>query len=72
MTTVGIDLGGTKTMAVLVDDGAVMARHKRSTPRRGGPGAVLEAVARTVEKVDPHHAADAVGLGVPGPVRPET
>ena len=72
MTTIGIDLGGTKTMAVLVKAGVVVERYKRATPRTGGPSAVIETLVRVAEAVDPHGEAAAVGLGVPGPVIPGT
>ena len=70
MSTVGVDLGGTKTMAVRLVDGEVVARHKLGTPRKGGPDDVLDTIVATVHAVDPDHEAGAVGVGVPGPVRP--
>ena len=33
MSTIGIDLGGTKVMAVLVENGEVVAKAKKPTPR---------------------------------------
>lgn len=72
MTSIGVDLGGTKIMAVLVDDGQIVGKAKKSTPRVGGPDDVLDAVAGVVAKVDPDRGADAIGVGVPGPVRPGT
>lgn len=72
MATIGVDLGGTKIMAVLVHDADVRKKAKRSTPRVGGPSAVLDAIASTVAKVDPDGTGEAIGVGVPGPVRPGT
>lgn len=72
MTTVGVDLGGTKTMAVLVEDGEIVAKAKKPTPRVGGPDDVVATIAATIAKVDPDQRAAAIGLGVPGPVRPGT
>ncbi len=66
---VGVDLGGTKTMGVLVAGGRVVARCKKPTPRRGGPDDVLRVVEAVVAAVDPDGDAP-VGVGVPGPVRP--
>ncbi|RMH79771.1 MAG: ROK family protein [Actinomyces sp.] len=66
---VGIDLGGTKTMGVLLVDGEVVARCKKATPRKGGPDDVLAVVAAVVDAVDPGGGAP-LGIGVPGPVRP--
>lgn len=73
MTTIGIDLGGTKIMGVLVDDdGRVIEKVKKSTPKIGTPADVLDAVASVVVKVDPERTASGVGVGVPGPVQPGT
>jgi glucokinase len=70
MPTLGLDLGGTKIMAVLVEDGQIVKKGKKSTPRTGGPEDVLDAMAVAVRKVDPDHTATAIGVGVPGPVMP--
>ena len=72
MTTLGIDLGGTKIMAVRVDGETVADRAKRSTPRTGGPADVLDAMAAAAVAADPEGNAGAIGVGVPGPVRPGT
>jgi len=63
---VGVDLGGTKVAAALVDgDHAVHRRHRVPTP--DGPDGVIDAVVTVVRELD---AGDApVGVGVPGPVR---
>lgn len=72
MVAVGVDLGGTKIMAALVEDGRVVGKAKKSTPRVGPPDDVLDAVAAVVRKADPDGRADLIGIGVPGPVRPGT
>lgn len=72
MPVVGIDLGGTKIMGVLVDAGRIVADAKKATPRSGTPFDVLDAVAAVVHTVDPDARAEAIGVGVPGPVRPGT
>jgi glucokinase len=70
----GVDLGGTKIDVLIVEgEQDVRGRQRRPTPTEGGAGAVVEAVARTVEE-----AADAaevevaqltgVGVGSPGAV----
>ncbi len=65
-TTVGIDIGGTKVLAVRIVDGEVVARERSSTPRTpdGTEQAIVDAVGsvRTEEVV-------AVGLGIAGLVR---
>ena len=72
MSTVGIDLGGTKVMAVLVENGEVLAKAKRPTPTSGGPDAVIAAMVAAARKVDPDDSATGIGIGAPGPVVPGT
>ncbi|MGC5311525.1 ROK family protein [Micromonospora zamorensis] len=74
MTTpvVGIDIGGTKTAAALVDRvGQVLERREVSTPARSGPGAVLDAAARLATDLL-GAAAGPVGVGTAGTVDPAT
>lgn len=67
MLAAGVDVGGTNITAALVDgDHRVVDRAKTKTPREG-PKAVVEAIAKLVGKLD--GAAEAVGVGAPGPVR---
>jgi glucokinase len=64
----GVDVGGTKVAAGLVDaDGTVRAQQTRPTSRHGG-GAVLAQVVELVAAVDPGRAARALGVGSPGVV----
>ena len=72
MSTIGIDLGGTKVMAVLVENGEVLAKAKRPTPATGGPAAVIAAMVAAAHKVDPDGTAAGIGIGAPGPVVPGT
>ena len=69
---IGIDLGGTKTEALLLDpEGNVVARRRRPTPREEGYGAVVACVADMVEEAAvrlPCGAAYTVGIGIPGAV----
>jgi glucokinase len=70
----GIDLGGTKIQAVVVDDeGAVMGRSRHPTPTTGGPADVAAAMVDTL--LDAAHEAGVesddlagVGVGSPGAV----
>ena len=70
----GIDLGGTKIQAIVVDSGNdVLGEARRPTPQKGGPDAVAEAMAECMRE-----AADAaefesdalsgVGVGSPGEI----
>ncbi|GFE62440.1 ROK family protein [Geobacter sp. AOG2] len=67
---IGIDLGGTKTEALLLaPDGAVLLRERRATPLDRGYHAVLAAVAAAVREAMaqvPAGARCAVGIGIPG------
>lgn len=62
----GVDIGGTNITAALVeDDHSVGDRLKVPTPT-DGPKAVIEAVADLLGQFDT--PADAVGIGMPGPI----
>jgi glucokinase len=75
---IGVDLGGTKILAAVVDpDGAIRGVAKRRTRAELGP---VEVIARIIETAR-EAAADAdltmadvsaVGIGVPGPLDPQT
>ena len=46
MWSIGIDLGGTKTEAVVLSEtGRILARHRVSTPADQGPAAIVQAMA---------------------------
>lgn len=74
---IGVDLGGTKVLtAVVRDDGSVLARDRVPTPQEG-PDSVVAAVAGTVERVLAEGRLSVrdlvgVGVGVPGPLNPDT
>jgi glucokinase len=70
----GVDLGGTKIQAVVLDDaGDVLGASRHPTPTTGGPRDVVDAVANAIRdaatdaKVDPADLAG-VGIGSPGDV----
>jgi len=63
---IGIDIGGTKIAAGVVDeDGAVLARHDTDTPATD-PAAVLTAIGDIVERLRRDHDVQAVGIGAAG------
>lgn len=74
---VGVDLGGTKILTALVDEGgAVRHRHRRATPQQG-PEAVVAAIAESVDVVlrasrIGHGDLLGVGIGAPGPLDPRS
>lgn len=73
---IGIDLGGTKTEAVLLDPaGEVLFRERRATPLVDGYPAVTASVADLVRHVAlqvPSGHSYSVGVGIPGSVDLET
>jgi glucokinase len=75
---VGVDVGGTNIAAALVrESGEVVARGKRRTPQEGTPGQSLEQILGAIDDVlgEAKVAADGltgIGLGIAGPVEPET
>ncbi len=74
----GIDLGGTKIAAAVLDQNhKVIAYRRRPTPDRGGPADVVRAMATTMQEAamdagTEAHRLLAVGVGSPGSVNGET
>jgi glucokinase len=68
----GIDLGGTKVQAVVVDDaGEVRGEARHPTPTEGGPQAVADACAAALTEAAQQadvatHDLEAAGVGSPG------
>ncbi|MDN5564029.1 glucokinase [Luteococcus japonicus] len=66
MLSIGIDIGGTKVAAGVVDDeGNVLRRLQRPTPSRS-PEAVEDAIVEVVEELAASHDVGAVGIGAAG------
>jgi glucokinase len=74
----GIDLGGTKIQAAIVDDGGkVVAHARRPTPTTGGPDDVAEQMAKALREAAEEAgietgSLDGVGVGSPGDVNEQT
>ncbi len=65
MRAIGIDVGGTKVLGVVVDDGEVVAEHRVPTPTTGH--ALIASVVLVVRELRGVVAdAAAVGIGLPG------
>ena len=70
----GIDLGGTKIQAIVVDSSyGVLGQSRRPTPHEGGPPEVAEAMAETLGEAAKDagvetSALDGVGVGSPGEI----
>ena len=63
--TIGVDLGGTKCLGVvLAADDTIVAEHRVPTPL--GPPAVIDAVAGLIAELQRAHPARRVAVGAPG------
>ena len=61
---IGVDIGGTKVAAGVVDvDGAVLARARRETPHRASPRVVEDTIVEVVEEL-PRVATTVVAVGI--------
>ncbi len=75
---VGMDLGGTKILAAVVDaDGRMLAEAKSATGAEEGPDQVINRMARTARRAAKLAGIDwgvivSAGVGVPGPMDPKT
>lgn len=65
---VGVDVGGTKMLAVVVDPatGEVLDRRRRPTPRHDPVGLVRDLGDLIAESIDAAGPAVAIGIGLPG------
>ncbi|HET7900659.1 MAG TPA: ROK family glucokinase [Candidatus Nanopelagicales bacterium] len=75
MPAIGVDVGGTKILAAVVDErGTVLARQQRPTPRQDAPGAgeaAIREIAALVASLAAVHEVRGVGIGVAGRVDPD-
>ena len=75
---IGMDLGGTKILAAVVDaEGQILAQAKRATRAVDGPDAVIKRMARTARKAVRSagiewSAVAGLGVGAPGPIDPQS
>jgi glucokinase len=64
--TIGVDIGGTKVAAGVVDtEGRIIARSRRDTPSTD-PAATEDVIAEAVNELAAEHDVEAVGLGAAG------
>lgn len=70
---IGVDVGGTKIEAILLDStGKELARHRMDSPR-GDYSATLSSIVEVVEELERDIPATAtVGIGIPGTISPAT
>ncbi len=69
---VGVDIGGTKIAAGLVDANGRLLRAERVATPRGGGHAVLTEVAKLVARLRDRTDVTAIGVGAPGVIDPLT
>lgn len=74
MLRIGIDLGGTKTEGIVMDDsGEILARERRATPQADGYHAILTSIRDLVLDLERRAGASCrVGLGTPGAISTKT
>jgi glucokinase len=64
--TIGVDVGGTKVLAGVVDEkGTILARSRRPTPSNS-PTETADAIAAAVSEFRMEHDVEAVGIGAAG------
>lgn len=68
MSTLGIDLGGTKILAAVVEGGRVLDRVRVDTPQTGFADVVDAMAAAASELIARGHQVTSVGVGSPGPL----
>lgn len=66
--TLGIDLGGTKILAAVVENGQILETHRVPTPQHN-PEVLYDAMAEAAQTLlEKHPDIELVGLGSPGPL----
>src|SRR5690606_28986836 len=68
LSTLGIDLGGTKILAAVVSEGRVLDRVRVDTPQTGFADVVAAMAGAARELISRGHEVTAVGVGSPGPL----
>lgn len=73
-TRIGIDLGGTKTEGIVIDDqGTILARKRQSTPSNEGYAAILDNIVTLIADLENETQPEAsIGIGTPGALSPRT
>lgn len=65
--TIGVDIGGTKIAAGVVDDdGKILARSRRETPLEGGATAAIDTIVGVVTELGLGRQVEAIGIGFAG------
>jgi predicted NBD/HSP70 family sugar kinase len=73
MSRIGIDLGGTKIAAVVLDEGGAIIWQRRIATPRGSYPQTIDAIAGLVTEAERDTTARCtVGIGIPGAISPAT
>ncbi|MEO6907010.1 MAG: ROK family protein [Abditibacteriaceae bacterium] len=73
MSILGIDLGGTTFKVSIVDDnGQLLNAIERDTQQHDPPEELIKRLADAAREVAGDQKIDALGIGVPGPIRPDS
>ncbi len=67
MKTLGLDVGGTKIAAAVVEDGKILAKVQLLTPQEGLES-VLNALENLSKQLLASYKVEAIGIGLPGPI----
>jgi glucokinase len=68
MSTLAVDIGGTRFRLAIFDGGQIVERVSRATDRAGGPDWMLGKIAEIIADWKTRHAIDRCGVGFGGPV----
>ena len=71
---IGIDLGGTKTEAIVINtEGVITHRLRRPTPQQQGYDAILRNIIELITQLEAQCATQCtIGIGTPGSLSPDT
>jgi glucokinase len=68
MSTLAIDIGGTKFSAAVFEGKRMVERESHATDREGGRDWMLAKIADVIQTFSAHHRLDCCGIGFGGPV----
>lgn len=68
MKTLGLDLGGTKIAAAVVQEGTIISRHQVPTPQTGFGDVISTLAGAARVLLEQHPDVTRVGIGSPGPI----
>jgi fructokinase len=69
---IGVDLGGTKTEAVALDERGVERFRRRASTPQGNYRGTIDLVRSLVEEAERATAGGTIGIGIPGTISPAT